>query len=119
MSATTATDEPMVWLVAGEESIPASESRNMIRSNAAAWGHKTRRHGKRNPIPSKLPLAADMHFNVFDPDFWHAKSNANPLRPSSGPAALLNWRVQRLTKRSASLLHQWAHLPARGCHCLS
>lgn len=74
MSATNATEVPLVWLLNGEESSPASESRNMIRSNAAAWGHKTRRHAKRVPIRSTLPLASDMHHNVFGPDIWHAKA---------------------------------------------
>lgn len=88
MSAATAIEVPLVWLLNGEESSPASESRNMIRSNAAAWGHKTRRREKRAPIRSKLPLASDMHFNVFRPDFWHPKRNANLCRLSNGLAPL-------------------------------
>ena len=74
MSAANATEVPLVWLLNGEESSAASESRNMIRSNAAAWGHKTRRREKRAPIRSKLPLASDMHFNVFGPSIRHAKN---------------------------------------------
>ena len=74
MSAANATEVPLVWLLNDEGSSAASESRNMIRSNAAAWGHKTRRREKRAPIRSKLPLASDMHFNVFGPSFPHAKN---------------------------------------------
>jgi hypothetical protein len=66
MPAAVATNASLVWLVNNENSSPAIESRNLIRANAAAWGHKTRRHGIRTHARSKVSLAPDAHFNVFE-----------------------------------------------------
>jgi hypothetical protein len=60
-------NKPLVWLVNSEDSSPAKESRNLIRANAAVWGHKTRRHGIRTPVRSRVALAPDLHFNVYGP----------------------------------------------------
>lgn len=67
MSTTSATNVSLVWLINDEDSSPAVESRNLIRANAAAWGHKYRRQGIRNNARSKVPLAPDEHFDVFEP----------------------------------------------------
>ena len=63
-----ATNISLVWHMNDEEPSPAVESRNLIRANAAAWGHKTRRHGIRNNTRSKVPLASEVHRNVFEND---------------------------------------------------
>lgn len=55
----------LVWLINDEKPSPAVESRNLIRANAAAWGHKIRRHGIRNNTRSKVPLAPGVHRNVY------------------------------------------------------
>jgi hypothetical protein len=65
MSAATDTNISLVWLINDEDASPAVESRNLIRANAAAWGHKTRRHGTRNKSRSKVPLAPEENYNVF------------------------------------------------------
>ena len=58
----------LVWLINDEQPSPAVESRDLIRANAAAWGHKTRRRRIRNNTRSKVPLASEMHRNVFEND---------------------------------------------------
>jgi hypothetical protein len=64
MSATD-TNISLVWLINHEDPSPAVESRNLIRANAAAWGHKYRRHENRNHARSKVLLAPEVHYNVF------------------------------------------------------
>ena len=64
MSIPPATNISLVWLVNSEEPSPAVESRPLIRANAAAWGHKSRRHENRNHSRAKVSSATEVHFSV-------------------------------------------------------
>lgn len=101
MSATTAIDTSLVWLINSEEPAPPTESRNLIRANAAAWGHKHRRRANRNQTRSKVPLAPELHFNVCGYGFWHAKSQ---LIPSDHATFLQQYRVERTSSWSGGVL---------------
>ena len=68
MSISPTSNISLVWLVNDEDSSPTDESRNLIRANAAAWGHKFRRHGNRDNARSKVPLTTEVHYNVFGHD---------------------------------------------------
>jgi len=59
----TPADNPLVWLV-DNESLSAAESRELIRTRAATWGHKTRRLENRTRGRSKAP---EVHSNVLEP----------------------------------------------------
>lgn len=101
MSATTAIDTSLVWLVNDEHASPAVDSRNLIRANAAAWGHKCRRHGNRNHARSKVTLAPEVHYNVLKPEFWHTSSR---LIPSGYTKILQHRNFERSSPWSGELL---------------
>lgn len=69
MTATTA-NTSLVWLVNSDDTSTGDKSRNLIRSNAAAFGHRTRRQKNRAHVCSKPRLAPDLHLNVHEPVVW-------------------------------------------------
>jgi hypothetical protein len=70
MSMSTTSNTTLVWLLGDEEPSPADKSKNLIRANAAAWGHRARRHKNRTSAHNRVPLAITSHLHVFDHALW-------------------------------------------------
>lgn len=62
----TTTSTSLVWLINNDPE-PVVATRNLIRANAAAWGHRTRRPKPRAPAREAAPLAPDPKCDVFIP----------------------------------------------------
>jgi hypothetical protein len=75
----TTINTTLVWLP-GDEPSPADQSKNLIRANAAAWGHRVRRHNSRTAARNGVPLAPVSHFHVFGHALWDLETDADQFR---------------------------------------
>jgi hypothetical protein len=76
MSMSTTSNTTLVWLL-GDEPSPADKSKNLIRANAAAWGHRARRHKNRTSARNGAPLALASHLHVLGYALWDLETYAD------------------------------------------
>lgn len=88
----TTANTTLVWLV-GDDPTPADGSRNLIRANAAAWGHKVRRQGNRSRARNEVPLAPASLFGVLRYALWSLKDAADQPRSSNNHTAMRSQKV--------------------------
>jgi plasmid stabilization system protein ParE len=58
------TDTSFVWLV-NESPVADERSKDLIRANAAAWGHQTRRRRKRSSLRGEGIVTSSIQFRVL------------------------------------------------------
>jgi hypothetical protein len=76
MSMSTTSNTTLVWVL-GDEPSPADKSKNLIRANAAAWGHRARRHNNRTSARNRVPLAITSHLHVLGYALWDPGTDAD------------------------------------------
>jgi hypothetical protein len=101
MSMSTTINTTLVWIL-GDKPSPADQSKNLIRANAAAWGHRVRRHNDRTSARNGVPLAIASHLHVFGYAFWDLEADADQFRSLNGLAVRRGQLVGLQTTRIAS-----------------